>query len=240
MGRVFRVGTRTSSLAIKQVEEVLDALRRFYPDSEINMMGFQTTGDKDRITPISEIEGTDFFTREIDGALLKREIDFAVHSAKDLPDNLIDGVVIAAITSSVDVHDALVSKGRLELDELPGGAKIGTSSSRRKMQLRKYREDFHLVDIRGNIDERLRKLYNSDLGAIVIAVAGLIRLGLVDKITQQLSLEVMQPHPLQGSLALVVRKEDLELKALLSVLDARDMRKSNTEEGGKWLYENQN
>jgi hydroxymethylbilane synthase len=154
------------------------------------------------------MEGTDFFTRELDEALLKGEIDFAVHSAKDLPDKLADRLVILKITPSIDPCDVLVSKGGLKLDELPHNAKIGTSSVRRKTQLKKYRDDFRIIDIRGNIGERLEKLHSSDLDAIVIAAAGLIRLGLAEKITQRLPFDVMQPHPLQGALAIVARKGD--------------------------------
>ncbi|PIP68165.1 MAG: hydroxymethylbilane synthase, partial [Candidatus Omnitrophica bacterium CG22_combo_CG10-13_8_21_14_all_43_16] len=148
MQRIYRVGTRTSPLALKQVEEVFDVLKKFYPGVEPEVIGIDTYGDKDKVTPVSDIEGTDFFTREIDKALLKNEIDFAVHSAKDLPDELRDGLTIAAITYPIDPFDALVSKSGLTLDKLPEGARIGTSSLRRKEQLNKYRKDFGIVDIR--------------------------------------------------------------------------------------------
>ena len=219
MERTYRVGTRTSPLALKQVEEVFGMLRKFYPDIGLEGIGIDTYGDKDKVTPISEIEGTDFFTREIDEALLKNEIDFAVHSAKDLPDESRDDLVTPAVTSSIDSFDALVSKSGLTLDKLPEGARIGTSSLRRKAQLKEYRKDFEIVDIRGNIEERLQRLDNMDLDAIVIAACGLIRLGLSHRITQRIPLEILKPHPLQGSLAIVVRATDLKLVKLLSVLN---------------------
>ncbi|MDP2980743.1 MAG: hydroxymethylbilane synthase [Candidatus Omnitrophota bacterium] len=228
MERTYRVGTRTSPLALKQVEEAMGMLKGFYPDMQIEVVGIDTYGDKDKVTPISEIEGTDFFTREIDEALLKNEIDFAVHSAKDLPDELREGLTIAAITYPIDPFDALVSKSGLTLDKLQEGARIGTSSLRRKTQLKEYRNDFGIVDIRGNIEERLKKLEVGNrhacslhLDAIVIAACGLIRLGLSHRITQKIPFDILKPHPLQGSLAIVTRQDKKDLIDLFSALDTR-------------------
>lgn len=207
----YRVGTRTSPLALKQVEEILNTLRKFYPTIGAVVVGMDTYGDKNRNIPISEIEGTDFFTKEIDELLLKGEIDFAVHSAKDLPDNLRKGLIVAAITKSIDPFDVLVSKSGLKLEEFPYGSKIGTSSLRRKRQLKKYRDDFQIIDIRGNIEERLRKLDNSDLDAIVIAAAGLIRLGLEERIIQKIPFDILRPHALQGRLTVVTRKDNEDI-----------------------------
>lgn len=244
MERTYRVGARTSPLALRQVEEALSSLREFYPDIKTEVVGIDTYGDRDKAAPISDIEGTDFFTREIDKALLRGEIDFAVHSAKDLPDELRDGLVTPVITGSIDPFDALVSKSGLTLDKLPEGARIGTSSLRRKTQLKGYRKDFEIVDIRGNIEERLRLLDNelqvpepdSDrrseqmfrspigigLDAIVIAACGLIRLGLSHRITQRIPLEILKPHPLQGCLAIVAKEDNIELIKLLSIIDSRN------------------
>lgn len=222
MAKTYKIGTRTSPLALKQVEEALSSLRKHYPAIKLEIVAIDTYGDKDRITPISEIERSDFFTREIDHVLLRGEIDFAVHSAKDLPDNLAPGLFIAAITKSIDPYDALVSKKNLRFNKLRSGAKIGTSSLRRKTQLKNYRDDFQIVDIRGNIEERLDILDGTDLDAIVIAAAGLIRLGLGERISQTIPFEILKPHPLQGSLAIVARAEDLELHNLLSVIDSRE------------------
>lgn len=205
MPGTFRVGTRKSPLALKQVDEVMDNLRQLYHDREAEVITIDTYGDNDNTTPISDIEGTDFFTREIDNALLRNEIDVAVHSAKDLPDELTRGLKIEFTTESIDPYDCLVSKSGLKLDELPKGAKIGTSSLRRKTQLKEYRSDFEIIDIRGNIGERLEKLDNSDLDAIVIAKAGLIRIGLEHRMTQKIPFEILRPHPLQGSLAVVTK-----------------------------------
>lgn len=224
-------------MALRQVEEILTAVRKFYPFINIQIVGIDTYGDKDKETAISQVEGTDFFTKEIDEALLNGKIDFALHSAKDLPDKLREGLVAAAITKSIDPYDALVSKSDLPLQELPFGAKIGTSSQRRRDQLKRYRDDFNIVDLRGNIEKRLEELETSDLDAIVIAAAGLVRLGLVPslkryrkdyplglehRIAQRIPFEILRPHPLQGSLAIVTGVNDLQLINLLSKIDSRE------------------
>lgn len=216
---VFRIGTRRSPLALKQAEEVLGRLREFYPEIEAEGVVIDTYGDKDKVTPISEIEGTDFFTREIDQALLRGALDFAVHSAKDLPDEIGDGLAIAAITKPVEPYDALVSKGNLKIEELKLGAKIGTSSQRRKTQLRAFRQDFEIVDIRGNIQERL-SLLNGSIDAIIVAACALVRLGLENKISQRIPLNILKPHPLQGALAIVVKEGRKDLIKFLKVLDS--------------------
>lgn len=219
--RTLKIGARTSPLALKQVEEVLGRLGEYWPEMRAVFIGIDTYGDKDKITPISEIEGTDFFTAEIDRALLKGDIDFAVHSAKDLPDQIPTGLVIAAITKSIGPYDALVSKNNLKIEKLKSGAKIGVSSERRKSQLKKYRKDFQVQDIRGNIGERLEKLDNDGLDAVIVAGCALIRLGLENRITQSLPFDILRPHPLQGSLAIVTRQDNKELIDLLKVLDGR-------------------
>ncbi|MFH1800771.1 MAG: hydroxymethylbilane synthase [Candidatus Omnitrophota bacterium] len=221
MKKILRVGTRTSPLALAQVREITQALKAVAPNVELEIAGMDTVGDMDKKTPISEMEGTDFFTRELDQALLDKRIDLAVHSAKDLPDVIPEGIVIAATTRSVDPYDVLVSKDHLKLRDLPEGAKVGTSSERRKNQLRAYRPDLKLVDIRGTMGERLDKLFSEDLDAIVIAGAGLIRLGLGRRITERISFDILKPHPLQGSLAVAVRAENKELKTLFGKLDGK-------------------
>lgn len=231
MAKTYKIGTRTSPLALRQVEEVINSLKQFYPEFNYEIVGINTSGDKDKVTPISEIEGTDFFTREIDEALLKGEIDFAVHSAKDLPDEIPQGLKIAAISKSLDPYDALVSGGNLKIDELPKYTKIGASSQRRKTQLKRYRGDFQIVDIRGNIEERLAKLDKPSfcaqgLGkdgfdAIIVAACALVRLGLENRIAQRIPFEILKPHPLQGSLAVMVREDNQELIDLLKVLDEK-------------------
>lgn len=210
MERKFRIGTRPSPLALKQVDEII----RIFGLKNFEIKTFNTSGDRDKKIPISEIEGSDFFTDAIDRALLKNEIDCAVHSAKDLPDILLNGFKIAVITEPLDQLDALVSKNNLKLNELPKGAKIGASSIRRKEQLKKFRSDFQPVDIRGNVDDRLNKFESNGLDGLIVAICALIRLGLENRIAERLPIEILKPHPLQGSLAVVVRKNDYETEKL--------------------------
>ncbi len=219
--RKLKIGTRTSNLALRQVEEVMGKLKVFYPAFEYEILGFETYGDKDKITPISEIEGTDFFTREIDEALLEGRVDFTVHSAKDLPDKSPDGLYIAAITKALFPYDALISQGNLRLEQLRQGAKIGTSSLRRKTQLKEYRSDFQIVDIRGTIEERIKILAIDGLDGIIAAECALVRLGLKNRISQRIPVEILKPHALQGALAVEVRQDNKKLIDLLRVLDAR-------------------
>jgi len=206
--RRIRIGTRASRLALEQVNEVV---RRF-GIGEHEIVVYDTSGDIDKDTPIAEVEGTDFFTDRIERALLKKEIDLAVHSAKDLPARIPEGLMIVATTESIDKDDVLVSKGNLKLSELPAGAKVGTSSRRRKESLLMLRSDLKLIDLRGNIEERMEKLNRGEYDAIVIAAAGLIRLGLEHRIAERLPFETA---PGQGALALEIRKEDKELYAWL-------------------------
>lgn len=217
----LKIGTRATPLALKQVEEVLDKLRRFYPKVGYEIIGIDTYGDKDKITPLSDMEGSDFFTREIEQALLRNEIDFAVHSAKDMPEKIPEGLVIAAMTKSIDPYDALVSCVNLKINELKPQARIGASSMRRKAQLKQYRTDLQILDIRGNIQERLEKLDKNKLDAIVVAACALVRLGLENRITQRIPRNIMAPHPLQGALAVETRKDNRALEDWLGVLNEK-------------------
>lgn len=217
----LRIGTRTSPLALKQVEEVLAALKKIYHTVNYEVVGIETYGDKDKSTPISDIDGTDFFTREIEEALLNKKIDFAIHSAKDMPDVIPKGLVVACVTKAIDPYDALISKGNLRINQLKPNARIGASSLRRKLQLKQFRPDFKLIDIRGNIQERLQKFNKEDLDAIVLAACALVRLGLEDLISQRIPYEILSPHPLQGSLAIEVRDDNKALRDWLGALNER-------------------
>jgi len=196
-------------------------LGEFYPQIKAEPVGIRTYGDNDKTTPISDIEGSDFFTDEIEEALLKGEIDFAVHSAKDLPKVIDSGLSIAAVTKPLDRYDALVSRGGLRIDELRKGAKIGASSRRRKEQLKNYRADLELIDIRGNIEERLEVFDKNGLDALIVAACALLRLGLEERLTQRIPFKIMKPHPLQGALAIQTKKDNPELIKLLGILDER-------------------
>jgi hydroxymethylbilane synthase len=213
------VGSRPSKLALRQVEEVISKLQVFGLNFEIKT--FNTKGDLDKTTPISDVEGTDFFTDTIEKALLNKEIDMAVHSAKDLPTKIADGLTIAVITESIAKEDVLISKNNLKLAQLPLGARIGVSSQRRKKQLKNFRPDFVTVNLRGNIEERIEKLYRENIDGIIVARAALLRLGLEDKITEVLPTNIFVPHPLQGSLAIEIRSCDKELENIVKEVNIK-------------------
>ena len=217
----LKVGTRRSPLALRQVDEVLRHLSEFYPQISIEVIGIDTYGDMNKVTPISHIEGTDFFTREVEDALLTGRVDFAVHSAKDMPDKMRVGLCIAAVTRPIDNSDALVSKDGLKIEDLKNGARIGASSRRRKSQLKRYREDFQVVDIRGTIEERLGKMESEGLDAVIVASCAMMRLGSEERITQRMPGDILTPHPLQGALAIEVRQDDRRLRDMLGVLNDR-------------------
>jgi hydroxymethylbilane synthase len=206
--RALRIGSRGSRLARAQVKEIVDLLG--IEDYELVVL--DTAGDRDKATPISDVEGTDFFTDIIEKALSSGDIDVAVHSAKDLPKKLPDDLFIAAKTETIDKDDVLISKRNVMLNDLPTGAVIGTSSERRKNAIKELRPDLKLSDLRGNIEERLEKLDRGEYDAIVVAAAALIRLGLKGRIGQRLPIETAEG---QGSLAVEIRKDDLELKEWL-------------------------
>ncbi len=204
---LLKVGTRPSRLALKQVEEVRGKL----PYLEFDTIVIKTKGDKDKITPLTSVENTDFFTHEIEQALLKGEIDVAVHSAKDLEEELPEELKIAAMTKSVSQLDCLVSTEGYTLETLPEGATIGTSSKNRKEGIRMFREDLITKDIRGNVDDRLEQLDRHEYDAIIVAQAALIRLGFLDRPTHVIPTSIIKPHPLQGRLAIEVRKDRQDL-----------------------------
>ena len=199
----IRIGTRGSRLALAQIGEVVAMI----PDVKYEVSVYNTKGDLDKNTPIDGVAGSDFFTDVIDKALLDKKIDLAVHSAKDLPEKVDDGLEIAVFTKPIDSRDVLVSKNNLKLSELVSGSRIGTSSYRRKKQIQMYRKDLSILDIRGNVDERLNKLDSGEYEAIVVARAALIRLGLENRATEILPFGTAWG---QGSLALVIRETDKE------------------------------
>jgi hydroxymethylbilane synthase len=220
MKRTHICGTRGSKLSIAQTKGLIQSVRSFHPEAAFEIRLIKTVGDRDRKTPISNVEGTDFFTKEIEAALLAGAIDCAVHSAKDLPDVLPHGLILAAVTEPIDPCDVLVSKENYTLETLPEGARVGTSSTRRKEFLEKYRPDVQILDLRGNVDERVKMVDEGKYDAILLAAAGLIRLGLEDRIGYRIPLELLEPTPGQGSLAVEVRSDDAEIRALFKELDA--------------------
>lgn len=215
--RVFVVGTRGSALALTQTTAVCAAVRGLRPGTRVRLERITTKGDVLTDVPLSVLGGRGVFVDAIEEALREERIDLAVHSAKDLPSTIAPDLAIAAFLERADPRDVLISRAGT-LAELPRGARVGTSSQRRACQLRAARPDVETVDLRGNVDTRLRKLDAGDYDAIVLAAAGLQRLGLTDRVTEWLPFELMLPAPGQGALAIEVRASDAALRSLLRPL----------------------
>ncbi|MCZ2097625.1 MAG: hydroxymethylbilane synthase [Anaerolineae bacterium] len=207
--RTIRIGTRGSTLARWQTEHVAALLRAAHPALEIAVEIFTTHGDRTLDQPLAQLGGKGAFTAELEAALRGGTIDFAVHSLKDLPTELPDGLIIGAIPERANPSDVLVSRDSFTLATLPRRATIGSGSIRRAAQLLHLHPHLNIVDIRGNVDTRIRKAYDpeNEFDAIVLAYAGLERLGRLDVISQRLSLNEMMPAPGQGALAVQCRDE---------------------------------
>jgi hydroxymethylbilane synthase len=216
--RALIAGTRGSRLALRQTDLVLDALRNAHPDVEVEVRQIRTEGDRSD-APLSAIGGQGVFVKEIEAALLRKEIDFAVHSLKDLPPEIPERLVLAAIPERGDPRDALVTRNGAKLADLPPGAKVGTGSARRAVQLRALRHNIEPVDIRGNVETRIRKVDEGQYDGAVLAVAGLERLDLLDRASQIFSTDEMTPAVGQGALAVEARSADQETVALLQAVD---------------------
>jgi len=206
------IGSRGSKLALWQAEHVKSLLYEFYPDLRIKMKIIKTKGDQILDTPLAKIGDKGLFTKEIEEALLNQRIDLAVHSMKDLPTNLPEHLAIGAVLEREDPRDAFVSLRYNRFNDLPENAVVATSSLRRKACILHHRPDIKIVDIRGNVDTRLRKLKEENYDGIILAVAGLFRLGLKNHIKEIISPEMMLPAVSQGALSIEIRKNDDLLK----------------------------
>ena len=202
----LRIGTRGSALALAQSNWVKAQLVRNQPGLEVELQIVKTSGDRLLDTPIQDLGGKGVFTKEIEEALLRDEIDLAVHSMKDLPPRLPGGLVIAAVPAREDARDVLVTRGKRAFADLPSGTRIGTGSLRRQAQLLHKRGDLEIVPIRGNVDTRLRKLDEGQLDALVMAAAGLKRIGREDRIGEYLADEVCVSAVAQGALGIEARE----------------------------------
>ncbi len=212
------LGSRPSKLARWQTDYVVGLLQSTWPGLACQVVTLVTEGDKKLERPLPEIGGKGVFTAELEAALLAGEIDLAVHSLKDLPVVESPGLCIGAISPRGDGHDVLVSASGKKLAELPQGARVGTSSLRRSAQLLAARPDLAVLPLRGNVDTRLRKALEGGYDAIVLAAAGIERLGLAQYVTEYLPFEVMLPAPGQGALAMQCRSGDIETQHLLAVI----------------------
>ena len=213
----LRIGTRASALARWQAESVQVQLAALGCAAALVLI--RTSGDQDRQTPLRLLGGKGVFTKEIETALLERRVDLAVHSMKDLPTTLPEGLVIGAIGKREDARDALISRGKLGLSALPAGARVGTSSLRRQAQLRNRRPDLQMADARGNVDTRLAKVDRGEYDAVVLAKAGLDRLGMSGAISEVLAPEVCLPAAGQGAIGIEMRapQDDLDREIAIAV-----------------------
>jgi hydroxymethylbilane synthase len=228
----LRIGTRRSQLALWQTHHVRDQLQAAHPGLRIELVHMTTTGDRVIDKPLPEIGGKGVFTQELENALRTGDIDLAVHSLKDLPTEMPPEFVLGAILQRANPRDALVSREGHTLDTLPQGATVGTSSLRRRAQLLAYRPDLKTESLRGNVDTRIRKAFDTDgpYDAIVLAVAGLERLGRRNVISAILEPQVILPAPGQGAVAVQCRAEDDHTRTLLTALDDRATRVTVTAE----------
>lgn len=217
-----RVGTRGSNLALAQAEMVRSGLRKAHPDIEFELKTIKTKADRLSQMTLGKIEGEGLFTKEIEEALIRNEIDLGVHSLKDMPLDIKDGLSIGAVLKRDDPRDALVSRGNKTLANLSSGAKLGTSSLRRFTQVLRIRPDVKIMPLRGNIDTRLRKVKNNGLDAIIISACGLKRLGLEKEITEYLDFNVMLPCVGQGAIAVELRQDDTSIRQLAEALHDED------------------
>jgi len=219
MTPTIKIGTRASKLALWQANWVKSALHENNPAQEVALVTIKTKGDKILDVPLAKVGGKGLFVKEIEQALLDHRIDIAVHSMKDMPAEIPDGLCIGAIPQREVATDVLISRDGQHLAELRRGAVIGTSSLRRAAQLRHARPDIQIVPLRGNLDTRLNKLQTENLDAIVLAAAGVKRLELEHRITEYLASEIMLPAVGQGALCIEMRQNDPVIESMVQALD---------------------
>ena len=225
MEKVLTVATRAGQLAIAQTNIVIGALKQIHPDIQIEIKEITTRGDRDSSTVLWNLKDSGFFTSQVEDALLTGEADFAVHSFKDLPTQQRDGLTIAAVCDRQFAEDCLLrSQPISSIKELPEAAKIGTSSLRRAAQLRRLRADLEAAPIRGNVTTRIRKLEEGKFDAIILARAGLERLGLGERISFVFDPAEFIPAPAQGALAVQIRSDDSATRKVIAAIDDKKAR----------------
>ena len=222
MKTTLRIATRKSALALWQANHVRALLLDAHPGIEIELVKIVTEGDRILDRPLSEIGGKGLFLKELERAMLNGEADLAVHSMKDVPASMAEGLVLDAVLPRANPYDALVSRSGRLLADLPAGSRIGTSSLRRKSQLLALRPDLEVADLRGNVDTRLRKLDEGQYDAIILACAGLERLGLGERITETLQPPDWLPASTQGIIGLQCRQDDAHTRTLIEPLADSD------------------
>ena len=224
MRKEIRIGTRASALALWQAEWVKAELEKKYPGMAVSLTKIKTTGDKILDVPLAQVGGKGLFVKEIEEAMLANEIDIAVHSMKDVPTHFPDGLHLSCITKREDARDALLTRNNVKFKDLPQGATIGTSSLRRQAQLMSVRPDFKIAQLRGNVDTRLRKLKEGQFDAIILAAAGVRRLGLTENVSEYIDPSISLPAIGQGALGIECRVDDRELNDLIAFFNDQDTR----------------
>jgi len=220
--KLIRIATRKSPLALWQAEFIKAELEKHHPGIRIELLGMTSRGDKILDVPLAKVGGKGLFVKELEHALLENQADIAVHSMKDVPMEFPDGLGLAIICERETPTDAFVSNSYNNLDELPAGAVVGTSSLRRETQLRERRPDLQVKFLRGNVNTRLAKLDNGDYDAIILASAGLIRLGMEERISSQIATEHSLPAGGQGAVGVECRTDDQQTRELLAPLHHQD------------------
>jgi hydroxymethylbilane synthase len=218
----LKIGTRGSKLALTQTNFVADKIKKIMPETDIEICVIKTSGDIMQDVSLLTIGGQGVFVKELEEALLSGKIDLAVHSMKDVPGETPEDLMFAAILPREDVRDVLVARDNIKMEFMPRGAKIGTCSQRRGAQIKAIIPDVNIVPLRGNIDTRLKKIETENLTGVILAAAGIKRMGLAERITQFLPVETMLPAVGQGALGLQIRKADVDLaKACAGLNDAK-------------------
>lgn len=216
--KTIRVGTRGSRLAVAQTELALGALRKAHPGSKFEILTISTRGDVDK-RPLFTMDAKGIFEKEVNEAVKKGEVDFAVHSLKDVPSDLSPELVVACIPKRASPNDVLVNDKKQRLSELAEGSLVGTSSLRRAVQLMKTRPDLKVRPIRGNVETRVKKVISGEYDAVVLAEAGLTRIGMKDVIVERFKVDEFVPAPGQGAIAIVCRKDDTRTAEMLRSIE---------------------
>jgi len=215
----FKIGTRGSKLALTQTNFVAEKIKKLMPEADIEICIIKTSGDIMQDVSLLTIGGQGVFVKELEEALLSCKIDLAVHSMKDVPGETPEELIFAAILPREDVRDVLVSRNNIKMEFMPKGAKIGTGSQRRGAQIKAMLPDINIVSLRGNIDTRLKKIETENLTGVILAAAGMKRMGLAERITQFLPVETMLPAVGQGALGLQIRRADVDLAEICARLN---------------------
>jgi hydroxymethylbilane synthase len=220
----IRVGTRESKLALLQTNMIIEVCRERFPNHSFEIVPLSTSGDKVLNKPIAELGTTGVFVKELEEALLENRVDFVVHSLKDVPTAVPDGLVIAATLLRDDPRDVFVSRGNVRFEDLPPGSRVATSSRRRAAQLQAVRKDLKFVDVRGNVPTRLRKLDEDQCDGMVLAAAGLLRLGFEERIAHYFPPAISVPAAGQGALGVECRAGDVQVESILAQIDDAQVR----------------